>query len=89
MPDKIRKRRLRLAGDSVQNPELGANPLILWEPTQGTTARGRPSQSYIETLKRNTGCNTTGEIRYAMLDRSVWKRFIKECPRFIPGNLER
>ena len=87
--DKIRKRRLRLAGHSVQHPELGANPLILWEPAQGTTARGRPSQTYIDTLKRGTGCKTTGEIRSAMLDRSERLRFINECPRFSPGRLER
>ena len=37
--DKIMKRRLRLAGHSVRQPELGANPLVLWEPTQGTPAR--------------------------------------------------
>ena len=86
---KIRKRRLRLAGHCVRHPELGANQLVLWEPTQGTTARGRPSQTYIEMLKCDTDCKTTDEIRTAMMDRSVWKRFIKECPRSSPGGLER
>ena len=87
--DKIRKRRLRLAGHCVRHPELGANLLVRCEPTQGTTARGRPILAYIGTLKRDAGCKITGEIRSAMLDRSVWKRFIKECPRFNPGRLER
>ena len=27
--------------------------------------------------------------RRRRLDRSVWKQFLKECPRFIPGRLER
>ena len=41
----------------------------------------RPSQTSADTLTRDTGCKTTGEIRSAMLVRSVWKRFIRGCVR--------
>jgi len=36
---KVRERRMRLAGHCVHHPELAANPLILWEPKQGTAKR--------------------------------------------------
>ena len=48
---KISKRKLHLASHSVRHPELGSNPLVLWETTQGTTARGRPSQTYMESVE--------------------------------------
>ena len=51
---KIRKRRLRQAGHCVLHPELGANPLVHWEQTQGTATRGRPCQTHLDTLKRGT-----------------------------------
>jgi hypothetical protein len=53
--DKIASRRMQLAGHCFRHPELGAQPLVLWEPSHGCRGRGRPKASCIDTLKRDTG----------------------------------
>jgi len=50
---KVCERRMRLAGHCVRHPELSANPLILWEPTQGTARRGRNRATYTSTPVHN------------------------------------
>ena len=44
MSDKIRQRRVRLAGHCVRHPELSACEFILWEPKHGQRSKGRPKQ---------------------------------------------
>ena len=39
--EKVRVRRMRLAGHCVRHPELAASPMIPWEPYRGTSKRGR------------------------------------------------
>ena len=67
--DKIRGRRMRLAGHCVRHPELVASELVLWEPIHGRRGRGRPHSTYIDTLKRDTGLSDVFEIRSLMGDR--------------------
>ena len=75
--DKLRARRMRLAGHCVRHPELVASGLILWEPTHGTRNRGRPVATYVDTLKRDTGLGSTDEIRTLMEDRDQWRAAIR------------
>ena len=77
LSDKIRQRRMRLAGHCVRHPELGASELILWEPTHGRRARGRPHATYVDTLRRDTGLSSTSEIRSLMGDREEWRAAIR------------
>ena len=68
---------MRLAGHCVRHPELTASEMILWEPIHGKKSRGRPHTTYIDTLKRDTGLNSTMEIKTLMLDRDQWKEAIR------------
>ena len=75
--EKIALRRLQLAGHCIRHPEEISSKLVLWEPTRGGPNRGRKPTDYIDQLKRDTGLETTKDIRTAMLDRDVWKGFVK------------
>ena len=76
--DKIRARRMGLAGHCVRHPELVASNLILWEPKHGTRSRGRPATTYIDTLRRDTGLSNTGEIRALMINSDLWRAAIRD-----------
>ena len=76
LTDKIRMRRMRLAGHSVRHPELAASELVLWEPTHGRRNRGKSRTTYIDTLKRDTGLSDAAEIRTLMEDRKEWRSAI-------------
>ena len=80
LSDKIRVRRMRLAGHCVRHPELSACELILWEPTHGQRSRGRPHTTYVDTLRRDTGLSSTSELQTLMGDREQWRAAIK-CSR--------
>ena len=76
--DKIRARRMGLAGPCVHHPELVASNLILWEPKHGTRSRGRPATTYIDTLRRDTGLGNTGEIHALMNNSELWRAAIHD-----------
>ena len=73
--EKIKSRRLKLAGHCVRHPELLANDLVTWEPEAGIgeTKRGRPRQSYLDMLLRDVGTKTKEELRTLMRDRDIWR----------------
>lgn len=75
--EKIRKRRMGIAGHSVRHQELTATQLILWEPSQGKRKPGRGRTTYIDVLKRDTGISVTDELRTLMLNRVEWRRRIQ------------
>ena len=52
LSEKIRGRRLKLAGHCIRYPELLVNDLVTWESEarQGETRGGKPWQSYLSTL---------------------------------------
>ena len=75
--DKIKERRLKLAGHCVRHTEEMASKLILWEPVHGRSRRGRPPISYIDTLKKDTELDSVTEIRTAMMDRNTWRGYVK------------
>ena len=76
LTDKIRQRRMRMAGHSVRHPELVASELVLWEPAHGSRNPGRRRATYIDSLKRDTGLNETSEVRTLMEDRQRWRMAI-------------
>ena len=69
---KIRERRLRFAGHCWRNTDEAVSRLLLWNPKHGKKAPGRPSQTYLDQLRQDTGLETA-ELRTAMQDRSVWR----------------
>ena len=74
--EKIRSRRLKLAGHCIRHPELVASDLVLWEPSdvRGRAHRGRPKATYVATLQRDVGTENKDELRSLMLDRDIWKK---------------
>ena len=74
--NKIASRRLQLAGHCYRHPELSTQKLILWEPTHGHRDVGRPKSSFIDTLKRDTGATSAGELGNLMSDRVVWRTHV-------------
>ena len=56
---KIAQRRLRLAGHAQRHPELTLHSVLLWEPAHGRAGRGRPKQTFIDTLRADTGLQDT------------------------------
>ena len=76
--DKIRERRMRLAGHCVRHPELEASKLILWEPTHGKARRGKKRTTYIDVLRRDCLADNTAELKSLMMDRTVWRTAIQE-----------
>ena len=74
LTDKIRERRLKLAGHCHRHPELVAHKLTLWDPQQGTRNRGGRKHTYIDTLIRDAGVDNVNELDSYMNDRVLWKR---------------
>ena len=64
LSDKIRSRRLKLAGHCIRHPELLANDLVTWEPEarRDEAKRDTPRRSYLSTLLRDVGINTKEEL---------------------------
>ena len=76
--DKVRGRRMRLAGHCVRHPELEASKLTLWEPTQGKARRGKRRTTYVDVLRRDSFAHNTAEFKNLMLDRKLWMTAIQE-----------
>ena len=75
----VRERRLQFAGHCVRHEEEMASKMILWEPQHGQASRGRPSTTYIDALKDDTGLKCCKEIKTVMLDRLMWRGFVKQA----------
>ena len=71
---KIRCRFLKFAGHCLRRDDEVVSDLVLWEPTHGTRRRGRPPESYIRNLERETGIPAC-EMKVAMMNRDVWRTF--------------
>ena len=71
---KVASRRLKLAGHCIRHLEEESSKLVLWEPSRGKRNVGRQAVTYIDTLKQDTGMESTQEIRTAMMDKDGWRR---------------
>ena len=78
---KIQERRMRLAGHCIRHQEEIASKLVLWEPLEGTRNRGVQPTSYIDTLLRDAGVESTGELKSLMVDIEKWKRTVTSAGR--------
>ena len=66
LTDKIRERRLKVAGHCYRHPELVAQKLTLWRPQQGNRSRGGRTRDYVDTLLRDTETESVGELSSLM-----------------------
>ena len=83
LSNKIR-RRLNFAGHCLQREDEVVSDLVLWQPTHGNRRGGRPPDSYIKTLERDTGLREN-YLRAAMMNRDVWKSItVRESIKRIP-----
>ena len=53
--EKLRGRRMRLAGHLIRHTEEAAHETVLWEPLHGNPKRGAPSMNYVKLLKIEEG----------------------------------
>ena len=84
LSDKLRSRRLGIAGHCVRHHEEAARQTILWEPTHGKSRRGAPCMNYVTLLKKDTGLDNTHEIETVMLCRETWSE-VARCSRASTG----
>ena len=62
LSNKLRSRRLKMAGHCIRHPELLASDLVLWDPMYGRAQQGRPRQSYLSMLMKEVGTNFKEEL---------------------------
>ena len=79
--EKIRRRRLKLAGHCRRSDgEIAAN-LVLWTPKHGQRKQGRPALTYIDLLKKDTDIPAE-ELSNCMRDRTVWRSVTAQADRW-------
>ena len=70
--------RLRFAGHCCRSKDEVASDLVLWQPQHGNRSRGLPAKTYIDQLRDDTDLLTIDEIKMAMNDREVWKKYVMD-----------
>ena len=60
--NKIRERRLKLAGHCVRHSEEVESNLVLWQPSQGKPNRGRKRKTYIDNLMNDTNMESVDDV---------------------------
>jgi hypothetical protein len=55
---------LECPSQCIRHNELEASNIVLWEPTQGKACRGSQKITYVDMLRRISGFETDGELRY-------------------------
>ena len=70
---KRRRRFLKFAGHCLHRDDEVVTDLF-WELTHGTRRRGRPLESYLRNLERETGIPAS-DMRVAMKNSAVWRTF--------------
>ena len=77
--ETIRVRRLQLAGHVFRDKTSPAHHCVTWDPRHGQLSRGRPANTFVDTLLRDTGLKTVAELEICMEDRQVWRRLQFRC----------
>ena len=65
---------MRLAGHCIRHDDEAANKLVLWQPPEGRTNRGRRKITYADVLLEDTQMQSVQELRTTMEDREDWRR---------------
>ncbi|XP_029648391.1 uncharacterized protein LOC115222343 [Octopus sinensis] len=60
---KIQHRRMRLDGHCIRHTDEIANKLVIWQPTEGRTKKGKRKMTYINNLRKDTGMEGVQELR--------------------------
>ena len=71
----------RISSVCNRHTEEIANKLIVWEPQDGHTRRGRHRISYIDNLLADTGACNMNELAKMMNERDDWKKRVFEVKR--------
>ena len=69
----IQATRVKLAGHVFRDKKSPAHQLVTWDPVHGKISRGKPSNTFIDTLLRDTGLRSPAEIEKYMEDRALWR----------------
>ena len=77
--EKIRERRLKLAGNCVRHSEKMAFNLVLWRSSHGKPNRGRKMKTYLDNLMNDTNNERVDELQSLMMDRDLWRLLINDC----------
>ena len=75
----IKARRLRLAGHTFRDTSSPAHQTITWDPSHGTLSRGRPTQTFVDTLLNDTGLDNIIELECCMKDKINWRSRVSRC----------
>ena len=65
---------MRLAVHYIRHTDEIANKLVLWQPTEGRTNRGRRKITYVDVLLEDTRMERVQELRTIMGDRADWRK---------------
>ena len=65
----IRIRRMKLAGHVFRDKSSPAHHTVTRDPRHGQISRERPTNTFIATMLRDTGLNSTAELDACMEDR--------------------
>ena len=79
--EKIRSRRLQLAGHCYRHPELPAHHVLLWQPSHGNRQRGRPTTIYPRTLLHDSSAQNINELKTLLTSRQLWQSISGARPR--------
>ena len=77
--DTIQARRLRLAGHTFRDESSPAHHTVTWDPSHGTLSRGRPTQTFVNTLLNDTGLDNITELECCMKDKINWRSRVSRC----------
>ena len=70
--ERLRIRRLKLAGHCARSKMEAVSRVLLWQPTHGRRSRGQPRKNYIKQLTEDSGLERQ-DLGNCMQDRDVWK----------------
>ena len=72
IPKTIQVRRIRHAGHCWRSMDELISDVLLWTPTYSWAKAGRPAQTYIQQLCKDTGCSPE-DLPEAINDREKWR----------------
>ena len=75
----IKARRLRLAGHTFRDESSPAHQTITCDPSHGTLSRGRPKQTFVDTLLNDTGLDNIIEPECCIKDKVNWRSRVSRC----------
>ena len=72
----IQVRRTRHAGHCWSSKDELISDVLQWNPAYGQAKAGRPAQTYIQQLCKDTGCSPE-DLPKAMNDREKWRERVR------------